>query len=105
MKNGSAKHAPTKGEVPLTKNREELHQKSSISTQNAIIYLVIIFLVSIFSLGYIYSIFPELEEAEREHIKLPRDIEDAKNLGIVLSHYKEKYFTEVLGGVFVTYIL
>ena len=49
--------------------------------------------------------FPELEESEKEHIKLPRDIEDAKQLGTVLSRYKEKYYTEVLGGVFITYIL
>lgn len=42
---------------------------------------------------------------EYQYMTLPRDIEDAKNLGRVLSHYKERYFVEVLAGVFVTYIL
>lgn len=67
--------------------------------------LVIIFIVSIMSLAYVYSMFPEVEQSEKASIKLPRDIEDAKKLGAVLSRYKDKYFTEVLGGVFVTYIL
>lgn len=42
---------------------------------------------------------------EKSHIKLPLDIEDAKNLGRVLDRYKDKYYIEVLALVFVTYIL
>lgn len=42
---------------------------------------------------------------EYQYMKLPMDIEDAKNLGRVLSHYKDRYFVEVLAGIFVTYIL
>ena len=42
--------------------------------------------------------------SESEHIKFPKDIDDAKQLGLVLSRYKEKYYPEVLGGVFVTYL-
>jgi hypothetical protein len=42
---------------------------------------------------------------EKQHIKLPRDIDDAKNLGKVLYRYKDKYYFEVLTGVFVSYIL
>ena len=38
-------------------------------------------------------------------IKLPRDIEDAKNLGRVLSHYKERYYQQVILAIFVIYIL
>lgn len=75
-----------------------------ISIRVAFIILVIIFLTSMASLLYVYTIFPELEEGERQALKLPRDIEDAKALGNVLSHYKDKYFNEVLGGVFVIYI-
>ncbi|ESO95286.1 hypothetical protein LOTGIDRAFT_178330 [Lottia gigantea] len=37
-------------------------------------------------------------------IKLPKDIEDAKNLGLVLSHYKDKYYYQVMLGFFTTYI-
>lgn len=35
---------------------------------------------------------------------MPRNIEDAKSLGLVLDRYKDKYFYEVLGGVFIVYI-
>ncbi len=75
------------------------------STKNSLLILVIIFLISILSLAYVYSKFPEVEETEKAYLKLPRNMEDAKNLGVVLSRYKDKYYTEVLGGVFITYIL
>jgi len=42
---------------------------------------------------------------EIQYIKLPRDIDDAKNLGEVLSRYTDRYFYEVVGGYLVTYIL
>lgn len=43
--------------------------------------------------------------SEKQHIKLPRDIEDAKRLGNVLSRYKDKFYIQVLGAYFITYIL
>lgn len=42
---------------------------------------------------------------EKARIKLPRNIEDAKELGSILSRYKNKYYFEVLVGVLVVYIL
>lgn len=42
---------------------------------------------------------------EKQHMKLPRNIEDAKNLGKVLSRYTDTYYAQVLSGYFVTYIL
>lgn len=84
---------------------KKLNRARSISTRTALGILVIIFLFSVISLFCVYSLFPELEESEKQFIKLPRDIEDAKSLGVVLSRYKEKYYIEVLGGVFITYIL
>lgn len=115
MKNGSASKVvkPTNRSNGKGASSSDINNKTSssspqptsMSTRNALVYLVIIFVFSILSLGYVYSMFPELEEAEKEHIKLPRDIEDAKHLGAVLSRYKERYYTEVLGGVFITYIL
>ncbi|XP_050729896.1 transmembrane protein 41B-like isoform X3 [Eriocheir sinensis] len=78
--------------------------KGAMGTRQALLCLVAIFLVSLSALTFVYKNFPHLEEDEYQHMKLPRDIEDAKSLGRVLSHYKERYFTEVLLGVFVTYI-
>ena len=42
--------------------------------------------------------------SEADHVKFPKSIEDAKQLGLVLSRYKDKYYPQVLGGVFVTYL-
>lgn len=43
--------------------------------------------------------------SEKEHMKIPRDIEDAKKLGIVLGHYKDQYYYEVMFAVILVYIL
>ena len=42
---------------------------------------------------------------EMEKIKIPKDMEDAKALGTVLSKYKDTYYTQVLMAYFTTYIL
>ena len=42
---------------------------------------------------------------ERVHIKLPLNIEEAKNLGRVLDAYKEQFYVEVLSTFVFAYIL
>lgn len=42
---------------------------------------------------------------EKTHIKIPWNIEDAKQLGIVLDRYKDDNYYQVMGGVFITYVL
>lgn len=42
---------------------------------------------------------------ELEAVKMPRNLADAQNLGRVLSQYKDRYYTTVLAGVAVTYLL
>lgn len=105
MKNGSTKSKNISNKVEKEIPTKLSNDSGSVSTQTAIVILVIIFISSILSLALVYSLFPEVEDSEKQFIKLPRDIEDAKGLGIVLSRYKDKYFLEVLGGVFITYIL
>ncbi|XP_073966441.1 transmembrane protein stas isoform X2 [Choristoneura fumiferana] len=77
---------------------------SDLSTSNALVLVVIIFISSLLALGLLYRQFPDLEEHEKKHIKLPWDLDDAKQLGLVLDRYKEKYFYEVMCGVFLIYI-
>lgn len=43
--------------------------------------------------------------SEKQHIKIPMDIEDAKLLGIVLGRYKDLYYVEVMFAVILVYIL
>ncbi|XP_042227001.1 transmembrane protein 41B-like isoform X2 [Homarus americanus] len=82
----------------------EGEKTEGMDTRKALLCLLTIFLVSLSALTFVYKNFPELEDDEYQYMKLPMDIEDAKNLGRVLSHYKDRYFAEVLAGVFVTYI-
>ncbi|XP_053385015.1 transmembrane protein 41B-like isoform X2 [Mercenaria mercenaria] len=85
-----------------TQSNPEL-QDDSGSTKSFIL-LLLIFLSAVAMLSVVYLNFPKLAEEEKQHIKLPRDIEDAKNLGKILSRYTDKYYFQVLSGYFVTYI-
>ncbi|XP_037802615.1 uncharacterized protein LOC119597158 [Penaeus monodon] len=96
---GFAEMSQTKGE------RGAAEKAEGMDTQRALLSLVAIFLVSFSALAFVYTNFPQMDPEEYQYIKLPTDIEDAKNLGRVLSHYKNRYYLEVLAGVFVTYIL
>ncbi|XP_047517970.1 transmembrane protein 41 homolog isoform X1 [Pieris napi] len=85
-------------------NPQTAVNNNSLSTSKAVIIVAIIFLSSVLALGFLYKQFPDLEDQERQHLKLPWDLDDAKHLGLVLDRYKEKYFYEVLLGVFLVYI-
>ncbi|KAH9424140.1 transmembrane protein stas [Dermatophagoides pteronyssinus] len=74
------------------------------SLKNSSILLLSIILISTLSLFIVYLNFPKLEPHEKQHFKLPMNIDDAKNLGNVLSGYKDRYFYVVLFGFIITYI-
>jgi len=88
----------------LKKSHDESLIKSDLRPQTALILLALIFGVAGIFLAFVYSSFPEIEETESQHVKFPKDIEDAKRLGIVLSRYKDRYYPQVLCGVAVTYL-
>lgn len=86
-------------------NKGSKHGKAPTqSTKRAIFTLVGIFILSVGTLIYLYMSFPELEKDEIKYIKLPVNIDDAKNLGKVLAHYQERYYYTVLFAFFMTYI-
>ncbi|XP_057670484.1 transmembrane protein 41 homolog isoform X1 [Diorhabda carinulata] len=77
---------------------------NSLSTRFATVSVVFIFLTSILVLFLVYSTFPKVTDEERQHLKVPWNIEDAKNLGIVLNKYKIDNYYQVMAGVFIAYI-
>ncbi|XP_053600083.1 transmembrane protein 41 homolog isoform X2 [Plodia interpunctella] len=79
-------------------------QTTSISTSKAIFLVVLIFVASLLILVLLSKQFPNFEDHEKQHIKLPLNLEDAKHLGLVLDLYKDKYFFQVLSGVCLVYI-
>lgn len=74
------------------------------SARTSFLILVSIFFAAAFIMFLVYQHFPQLSEEEREKIKIPRDMDDAKELGQVLSKYKDAFYVEVLVAYFTTYI-
>ncbi|XP_058445315.1 transmembrane protein 41B [Malaya genurostris] len=85
----------------IDKKDEEEEERSA---RQSLIILAAIFFTSLFAMIYVYAMFPELDESEKQYIKVPFDIEDAKQLGRVLDRYKDLYQLEVMFGVILVYI-
>ncbi|OBS60427.1 hypothetical protein A6R68_08450 [Neotoma lepida] len=74
------------------------------SARMSLLILVSIFLCAAFVMFLVYKNFPQLSEEERVNMKVPRDMDDAKALGKVLSKYKDTFYVQVLVAYFATYI-
>lgn len=92
---------PTVGGAQALK---EAQQPVGGSARMSFMILVAIFACSASIMYLVYSNFPELPDEEMEKIKIPKDMDDAKALGTVLSKYKETYYTQVLVAYFATYV-
>ncbi|XP_069756398.1 transmembrane protein 41B isoform X2 [Narcine bancroftii] len=89
------------------KGREDVQEKTSSergSAQTSLFILFSTFLSAAFIMYLVYKNFPELDEEERKTIVIPKDMDDAKALGKVLSKYKDTYYVQVLVAYFTTYI-
>lgn len=90
--------------------REEEHivvhseEDKELGTRTALILLFLIFLSSSLAMVLVWMTFPDVDGEDKPHLKFPKDIEDAKQLGNVLSRYKDQYFAQVFGGFLCTYV-
>ena len=75
-------------EIIPTTNKE-------LGTKTAILLLLMIFLTSALSMVLVLKTFPDMNDEDRNSIKFPNDLDDAKELGQVLSRYKDQYFLQV----------
>ncbi|XP_073715518.1 transmembrane protein 41B [Misgurnus anguillicaudatus] len=91
---------------PLKESQTIEGAKSSggASARMSILILITIFACSACVMYLVFNNFPELNEDEKEKIKIPKDMDDAKALGTVLYKYKDTYYTQVLLAYFATYI-
>uniref|UniRef100_A0A8C6SZ15 Transmembrane protein 41B n=1 Tax=Neogobius melanostomus TaxID=47308 RepID=A0A8C6SZ15_9GOBI len=83
---------------------KEAHHPTQGSARSSLLILAFIFTCSASFMYLVYRNFPELSEDEMEKIKIPKDMDDAKALGTVLSKYKDTYYTQVLVAYFATYV-
>merc|ERR1719210_2322006 len=63
-----------------------------------------IFLSSALSMVLVLKTFPDMNDQDKNSIKFPQNLDDAKELGQVLSRYKDQYFLQVLAGFICVYI-
>lgn len=87
----------------LSTDQEDDQETLSVS-YGAFILLGGIFLCSLLYFYMIYLQFPNLEENEKEFIKLPRNINDAKQLGIILKKYSNDHYYSVLVAFVSAYV-
>lgn len=59
----------------------------------------------VWMVGLVWNDLHDFFSEEMEKIKIPKDMDDAKALGTVLSKYKDTYYTQVLVAYFATYVL
>jgi len=90
-------------EVP-TANENTANSPRELGTRTAVGLLLLIFLSSSLIMGLVWTTFPEVNEEDQPYLKFPKNIEDAKSLGNVLSRYKEQYYAQVYAGFLCTYI-
>ncbi|PWA17170.1 hypothetical protein CCH79_00010368 [Gambusia affinis] len=84
---------------------KEAQQSIGGSTRMSLLILASIFACSASVMYLVYRNFPELQDDEMEKIKIPKDMDDAKALGTVLSKYKDTYYTQTFaipGSIFLS---
>ncbi|KAM7350659.1 transmembrane protein stas isoform 2-T2 [Cochliomyia hominivorax] len=91
-------------EKPPILKKQPMSAAERSATKKSLFILAGIFITSLAAMFYVYMIFPQLDESEKQHMKIPRDIQDAKMLAKVLDRYKDMYYFEVMFGVVVAYI-
>ena len=77
---------------------------SGLDTLTAAMLIFCIFTVAFIGLSFVYMKFPKLGAEDLAKVRLPKSIDDAKELGKVLSNYTDEYFFEVVVAFTLTYI-
>ncbi|XP_068167423.1 transmembrane protein 41B [Antennarius striatus] len=91
-------------EAHESRAQREAQHAAGGSARMSLLILVSIFTCAASVMYLVYRNFPELPDDEMEKIKIPKDMDDAKALGTVLSKYKETYYSQVLVAYFATYV-
>ena len=77
---------------------------SGLDTLTAAMLIFGIFTIAFFGLSFVYMKFPKLGAEDLDKVKLPKSMDDAKELGKLLSNYTDEYFFEVAVAFTLTYI-
>lgn len=98
--NGPKRHVGC--DEPLTANGLQTDDdllkdvKDNDDTKESFLLIFLLFLAAVGIMLFVYLRFPNMSRLDQEKLKLPTSLEDAKDLGKVLSSYKEEYYLYVL---------
>ncbi|XP_047145719.1 transmembrane protein 41B isoform X1 [Hydra vulgaris] len=73
-------------------------------TLRSLLMIFAIFTCAFLAMLYLYLHSPTLSKSDASKVKLPKNLEDAKALGRVISNYKDDYYGYVLIAFVLTYI-
>lgn len=100
----SSVHEEGKTNADVPQVLRETQYPGGGSARMSLLILLSIFSCAASVMYLVYRNFPELSDDEMEKIKIPKDMDDAKALGTVLSKYKDTFYTQVLIAYFTTYV-
>lgn len=86
-------------------NHATLHFHTQLQARQIATRRIINTLCALITLFIHFFAFVFYCRSEKQHLKIPRDIQDAKMLAKVLDRYKDMYYFEVMFGVVVAYVL
>lgn len=74
------------------------------SLKKSLCQLLFMFTISLIFLYSVYQSAPMFTPDEAKHVKLPKNFDDARNLGKVLENYKDSHYKSVLTCYFTSYL-
>ena len=86
------------------KNEEVGPSQDDENTLFSIFMIFCIFTVAFMGMTFLFLKSPKLSAEDAMKIKLPKNLDDAKELGRVISNYKDDYFIQVIVAFVLTYI-
>ena len=86
------------------KKDDDAEVEENVDTLRPLLLIFTIFSLSFGAMLFLYIKAPQLSVEDAEKVKLPRNLDDAKNLGRVISSYKDDYFPHVLLSFVLTYV-
>ena len=86
------------------KNEEDGPSQDDDNTLFSIFMIFCIFTVAFMGMTFLFLKSPKLSVEDSMKIKLPKNLDDAKELGRVISNYKDDYFIQVIVAFVLTYI-
>eukprot|EP00794_Sanderia_malayensis_P018276 gene18276-20099_t len=73
-------------------------------TKRSLVLLALCFALALALISFVYFRFPEMDRSDREKLRLPKNLDDAKDLGRILSRYNEEYYLQVITAFVIIYV-